>query len=521
MSKSKELAAQIAREKGVPFATLQAILVKMGEAGVKDEDIQKLLDAKADELIKLRAQIEQFRKGTPDLGAIAEKAQQLIDKGELDEASRVLADGRRAARTQRENDSRDEANLTALDARVDDLKLAYRSAASKYGEAAGLVAGFDPGKQFKLLGEQEDELYKQGDEFGDNSALGEAIEVARRMQSVARDADQRGAALNWLGNALQTLGERESGTARLEEAVAACRAALEEYTRERVPLQWAATQNNLGNALRILGERESGTARLAEAVAGFRAALQERTRERVPLDWAHTQANLRAALTRLGERESGTARLDEAVAAYRAALEEYRRERVPLLWATTQVNLGNALRTLGERENGTARLEEAVAAHRAALEEYRRERVPLLWATTQANLGAALTRLGERESGTARLDEAVAAYRAALEEYRRERVPLLWAMTQVNLGAALTRLANAKAARRALMRQSPPTAPPWRNIDASASRSCGPRPRPISALRSKRSANARAARRGWRRPSPPIARHCRNERARASRSIGP
>ena len=45
------------------------------------------------------------------------------------------------------------------------------------------------------------------------------------------------------------LGERESGTARLEEAVAAYRAALEERTRERVPLRWAATQNNLGNAL--------------------------------------------------------------------------------------------------------------------------------------------------------------------------------------------------------------------------------------------------------------------------------
>ena len=45
------------------------------------------------------------------------------------------------------------------------------------------------------------------------------------------------------------LGERESGTARLEEAVAAYRAALEERTRERVPLDWATTQNNLGIAL--------------------------------------------------------------------------------------------------------------------------------------------------------------------------------------------------------------------------------------------------------------------------------
>ncbi len=93
-----------------------------------------------------------------------------------------------------------------------------------------------------------------------------------------------------------TLGERESGTARLEEAVAAYRDALKEWTRERVPLDWATTQNNLGDAFTSLGERESGTARLEEAVAAFRDALKERTRERVPLHWATTQNNLGGAL---------------------------------------------------------------------------------------------------------------------------------------------------------------------------------------------------------------------------------
>ncbi len=117
------------------------------------------------------------------------------------------------------------------------------------------------------------------------------------------------------------------------------------------------TQNNLGIALPTLGERESGTARLEEAVAAYRAALEEYTRERVPLDWATTQNNLGAALSTLGERESGTARLEEAVAAYRAALEEWTRERVPLHWAVTQNNLGVALsgaRRAGERD-GAAR----------------------------------------------------------------------------------------------------------------------------------------------------------------------
>ena len=252
--------------------------------------------------------------------------------------------------------------------------------------------------------------------------------------------DRRAALQVALGNALQALGEREGGTERLEQAVRAYRAALEELTRERVPLDWAATQNNLGTALCTLGERERGTERLEQAVAAYCAALKEYTRERVPLDWATTQNNLGAALCTLGERERGTERLEQAVRAYRAALEERTRERVPLDWAATQNNLGNALQALGKRESGTERLEQAVAAYRAALKEYTRERVPLDWAMTQHNLGAALTLLGEREGGTERLEHAVAAFRAALKESTRERVPLDWAATQNNLGNALQAL---------------------------------------------------------------------------------
>jgi hypothetical protein len=81
---------------------------------------------------------------------------------------------------------------------------------------------------------------------------------------------------------------------------------LQENTRARVPLDWAMTQVNLGNALVRVGERESGTARLEAAVAAYREALQEFTPARVPLQWAMTQVNLGNAL----ERESGTARLE-------------------------------------------------------------------------------------------------------------------------------------------------------------------------------------------------------------------
>ncbi len=250
----------------------------------------------------------------------------------------------------------------------------------------------------------------------------------------------------------------------------ACRAALEEYTRERVPLDWAATQANLGNALSTLGGRESGTARLRRLWWPIARRGGVHPRAGTARLGGDTEQSRQRALDSRG-RESGTARLEEAVVAYRARLEEYSRERVPLDWAATQNNLGTALWILGGRESGTARLEEAVVglsrgaggihpraraarlgddadqsrhraldargareraarleeavvAYRAALEERTRERVAARLGDDAEQSRHRAPDARGRERGTARLEEAVVAYRAALEERTRERVPL-------------------------------------------------------------------------------------------------
>jgi tetratricopeptide (TPR) repeat protein len=155
------------------------------------------------------------------------------------------------------------AQSTAAEADVAMTERRYLEAAELFGQAANYVPSGHASEKGSYLLSQADALGEQGDQRGDNNAL--------------------------------------------LVAIALYRAALEEMTRERVPLDWAATPNNLGIVLRTLGERESGAARLEEAVAAYRAALEEMTRERVPLQWATAQNNLGGALLRLGERESGTA----------------------------------------------------------------------------------------------------------------------------------------------------------------------------------------------------------------------
>jgi hypothetical protein len=184
--------------------------------------------------------------------------------------------------------------------------------------------------------------------------LADRLRPLAHRPPVALRQDDRGRILFSYALLREAIGEQSGQSDQLAEAIAAYRAALTEWTRERVPLQWAMTQNNLGNALTSLGGRESGTARLEEAVEAYRAALTERTRERVPLDWAMTQNNLGAALQRLGERESGTARLEEAVAAFDAALEVFVAAKANYYIEHTQDNRARAAALLEQRRKQPA-----------------------------------------------------------------------------------------------------------------------------------------------------------------------
>src|SRR5262249_17316457 len=93
---------------------------------------------------------------------------------------------------------------------------------------------------------------------------------------------------------------------------------------ERVPRDWAETQHNLGIALSSLGERESGTANLEEAIAAYREALKERTRERRPLEWASSFGNEGVALMVFADRRRDAAMAETALSQINAAFETMR-----------------------------------------------------------------------------------------------------------------------------------------------------------------------------------------------------
>jgi tetratricopeptide (TPR) repeat protein len=378
----KKMIAKLEGELDLNQRQIRAALVILDENDIPPERLAVKLVEIAQRFKDLQATASAQPGDNPKIAALKTDAQKAIEVGELARADALLEDVETEQRRSLDHVAVDMAETSSRRGEIALTRLRYAEAAKHFANAAGAFPANSTheDKRRDYLSKETNALFLQGQEFGDNNALRSAIERGTRLIDLnprERMPVEWAKAEISLGRALLVLGEREAGTAKLEEARVAFREALKEIPRERMPLDWATGKNNLGLVLHSLGERESSTAKLEEAVVAFREALMERTRERAPLDWADTQNNLAGALVHLGSRGTGTAKLEQAVVAFREALNEVTRERDRLRWATIQNNLGSALMVLGDREVGTTKLEQAVVAFREALKERTRERVPL------------------------------------------------------------------------------------------------------------------------------------------------
>jgi CHAT domain-containing protein len=192
------------------------------------------------------------------------------------------------------------------------------------------------------------------------------------------------------------------------------------------------TQNNLGNAYlyRIKGDKSQN---LEDAIAAYTAALQVYTHDAFPQQWATTQNNLGLAYTDRIEGDEAE-NLELAITSYTAALQVYTRKSFPQQWAGTQNNLGATFlyRIEGDKAQN---LENALVSYTATLQVYTRDALPQQWAMTQNNLGLAYSNRIKGDK-VQNLEQAIASYTAALQVYTRDAFPQNHAETLLNLGIA-------------------------------------------------------------------------------------
>jgi CHAT domain-containing protein len=218
----------------------------------------------------------------------------------------------------------------------------------------------------------------------------------------------------------------------MERAIEIYKSAFLFLTKESFPNQWAATKNNLATAYseRIRGDRAENIER---AIESYDSALMIRDQTNSLVDRAMTQNNLANAYSEriYGDRSEN---LEVAVSFFQAALEVFTKTVFPIQWANTQNNLANVYlnRIRGNREEN---LEIAISCYQAVLGIFTKTDFPIQWAGTQNNLANAYSECIRGDRGE-NLEIAISCYYFALEVRTKEDFPIQWANTQNNLANA-------------------------------------------------------------------------------------
>lgn len=229
---------------GVAQRAIYGFFLDLGEAEVSLEQLPQRLAEMAEDYKRLKARTTVSPDDLPEVATLKAEADAALDAGERERAETLLTQlrdlkqaaaqkRRAAAETLLAAENRDLLEAAGYEASLGDLamtRLRYRKASTHFREAAEMVPEPERDTWLGYLDRAAYALLRQGHEFGDNIAL--------------------------------------------EEAVTAFREALKERPRERVPLDWAATQNNLGNALATLGERTRDLVKPAEARKAIEGAFE-------------------------------------------------------------------------------------------------------------------------------------------------------------------------------------------------------------------------------------------------------
>ncbi len=235
---------------------------------------------------------------------------------------------------------------------------------------------------------------------------------------------------NDMGRTLTLLGEREAQPAILDQAADAFRAAMQTWTRDRLPFFWARAQRGLGEALLVKAELAGDHAAMAharDALLEARATAKPglKPQEDLPLaaDIVHAEAVLAA-------RAGASHALAPAMNTLRTLLTAHWREEFPVEWAQGERALGEGYAALAAHETRGLNLQNAIDAFDSAQTVATQAALPFDWAKTEADRAAALTALGLRTETPRRFAEAVQAYDAALNVFREGNSPYYVALCE-------------------------------------------------------------------------------------------
>lgn len=229
--------------------------------------------------------------------------------------------------------------------------------------------------------------------------------------------------------------------------------ALESFSAEKTPLEWAFAHRDRAFLGQFIAERTNDTGALEMSINDLEDALKVIGPTAFPHDWAALNNRLGLALYRLDFDNGDAETLEHALHAFENALSVYDRKKTPNEWAEAMGHFGQVALVIGRENRNPSMLLQAVEACNAVVSARDRKNMPLHWASAQNNLGSALFLYGRVAGDTSALEGARDAFRTARAIYVEKGADRLAAVAEKNLGHV------DKAMSRRRRKEAPPELP--------------------------------------------------------------
>jgi len=210
-------------------------------------------------------------------------------------------------------------------------------------------------------------------------------------------------------------------------------AALEVFSADKTPLEWAFVHRDRAFLRQFIAERTNDTAALHDSINDLEDALRIIGPKAFPHDWAALNNRLGLALYRLDFDNGDADTLEQALQAFQNTLTVYDKNKMPIEWAEAMGHFGQVALVIGRVNRDPAMLLQAVDACNDVVSARDRKNMPLHWASAQNNLGSALFLYGRVAGNNEALHGAGLAFETAHSVYIEKGADRLAGVCEKNL----------------------------------------------------------------------------------------
>lgn len=219
---------------------------------------------------------------------------------------------------------------------------------------------------------------------------------------------------------------------KIEDVLSSLTQAVDVYTKDRYPQQFARVQRLLGSTYIEQFGRERQPLALQHAIKSYTQALDLYNDTDHFEQYATINANLANAYSQLSLYEEKRNNQEKAIAAYEEALRFFASDTFPDDYALIQYSLGSLYNERVEGERST-NLEHALVCYERARHYFTLDD-PVQRAYIMLSLGVVYSQLLE-ENQQENEELAILRYTSALEVFEKEKYPHEYATAHYNLGS--------------------------------------------------------------------------------------